>query len=445
MLTATPSLLLALALSAGDAPNDDKAKAPPPLEVDGLVGMPIDILSVRGEILFDGASRSARATAVMEFEMTGDGMPLFDLRQEIERLVVNGVEVEAELAAAHQVSHACGTMRILQQELPAGAVHTLELEYPLEKPMSPRSQDIGWGENGLNWDTFFSDLNQGRYLEMWMPANLLYDRFALELELELTGLEQDHELVTNGAIEERGRHHWKLRFPDTNTAFSAMIVIVPATEVERSQSTVKVGKRRFTVDVCRRKDASGDLDRVHDMVADDLKEFSETVGPWPHGDTIPVLIWRGGRSMEYDGATTSSVGALRHELHHSWWGRGVKPASQNDGWFDEAWTVYSADREGPRGTQQEGPPVELCSSDPYNRTTPGASYRAGSAFFARVAKEIGPKKLDRLMAEFFELHVHDPVSTQQLEQHLAERSKKPKQVRQLFHRYVYGKEGKFEG
>ena len=35
--------------------------------------------------------------------------------------------------------------------------------------------------------------------------------------------------------------------------------------------------------------------------------------------------------MEYDGATTAAVGAVEHEVLHSWFGRGIKPARASDG------------------------------------------------------------------------------------------------------------------
>jgi len=44
--------------------------------------------------------------------------------------------------------------------------------------------------------------------------------------------------------------------------------------------------------------------------------------------------------MEYDGGTTTGQAALQHETYHSWWGRGLKPASQPDAWIDEGWTFY---------------------------------------------------------------------------------------------------------
>src|SRR5262249_38712217 len=69
-----------------------------------------------------------------------------------------------------------------------------------------------------------------------------------------------------------------------------------------------------------------------------LTTDSNGIGEYMHGNRFVVYFAGGG--MEYDGGTTSSTGSLRHETHHSWWGRGLKPASQNDGWLDEAWTVY---------------------------------------------------------------------------------------------------------
>ena len=47
--------------------------------------------------------------------------------------------------------------------------------------------------------------------------------------------------------------------------------------------------------------------------------------------------------MKYDRAVATTEGVLQHEVFHSWFARGVKPASQNDSWFDEGWTVYNTD------------------------------------------------------------------------------------------------------
>ncbi len=433
-------LALALIQIASEAGDRDKLLAPPPLEVDGLVGQPIDVLGLRARIHFDRRERSAACRAELLFEMAREaGFPVFDLRQEIASAELDEEPIDPTDLAAHEVGPRTGSLRILERELAPGKVHRLVLEYPLGTPASPGARGIRWTEDGgLGWDLWFSDLSPGRYLEMWLPANLIHDRFPLELEIELDHLEGDHELVTNAAVRRLGRHHWKLAFPPTTTAFSPMIVIVPATEVERAASRVRIGGRSIRIDVCRRLEAGGDLDRVTAQVARDLQEFERRIGPWPHGDRVTVYLWRGGRSMEYDGATTSSLGALRHELFHSWWGRGVKPASQNDGWIDEAWDTWQADGESPPVPPGTGPPVQLCPADPWNRVTDHRSYGAGAAFFSRLAGLLGREELEARMAAFFRARVHEPVTTAELECHLAAGDHE-EEVRALFERYVYGR------
>ena len=66
--------------------------------------------------------------------------------------------------------------------------------------------------------------------------------------------------------------------------------------------------------------------------------------------------------MEYDGATTASVAALEHEVFHSWFGRGVKPARAADGWIDEAWTTWATASQ--RSEQPRFSAIELPLDDP---------------------------------------------------------------------------------
>ena len=430
-------------LSAAQQPSSDKDHAPPPLEMDGVIGIPIDISSIQAEVVFDLETRTAMATADVRFEMTADGMPLFDLRQRIAKLSCNGEELDPELVSSHKSGPDGSRMRLLQKELVAGTQHLLHFEYPLLKPNSPRAIDIGWGDGTLDWDFFFSDLNSGRYMEMWFPANLLYDRFKFDLDLKINGATAEHQIVTNGDVSEiEKQKHWKLSFPPTFAAFSHMLVVVPSDKVTRSASKVKVGDRTIHLDVCKLNTASTSLKDIHKRTSDYLKEFSKSTAMWPHGDRCTVFVWTGGRSMEYDGATTTSMGALGHELFHSWFGRGLKPVSQNDGWWDEAWTVWFADggRTEPKKIPGKGSPVELASSNPYNRTTNSLSYRAGSLFFSRLAKELGDKKLMKLMAEFFNKNYATGASTEEMAQFLYAKTQND-QVLQLFHRYIYGKEG----
>jgi len=439
-----PFATLAVLLSAAAPAVAQMEHAPPAREVDGLTAQPIDILRLEGSIVFNVETKEAVAVADLWFRTGAAGTPVFDLRQPlITAATLDGAGIDPMIISKHEFGENTGTMRILQVELEAGTEHHLHLEYPLQKPESPEAQEIGWADGGVHWDTWFSDLNQGRYLEMWFPANLLYDQHPFTLTLQVVGADEDHELITNATVQELDEHHWKLDFPPTYTAFSPMVVVIPESRVERSQSVAKLeGGRNIRVDVTRLKETRVTLQQVHEATAQALQDFSDSMGPWPHGDRCTVFVWTGGRSMEYDGATTTSMGALRHELFHSWFGRGAKPASQNGGWWDEAWNVYFCDGRRPRGNavEREGAPLTLSSSDPWNRVTPGASYMAGSFFFGRVAHVMGEDALIAAMAEFFQDYSPNPASTAQLvDKVVAAAGGKGAEVRALFDRYVYGR------
>jgi aminopeptidase N len=167
------------------------------------------------------------------------------------------------------------------------------------------------------------------------------------------------------------------------------------------------------------------------------------MGKWDHGDDCIVYVWKGSRSMEYDGATTTALGALDHEIFHSWFGRGVKPASQNDGWWDEAFNVYFADGRRPnrRVVEKEGKPVTLSSSNPYNRITPGTSYSLGAVFFGRLAHLLGADNLHTHMSDFYNKYTGQVASTADMENFLVTASGN-EEVRKLFARYVYGRDEK---
>jgi hypothetical protein len=142
--------------------------------------------------------------------------------------------------------------------------------------------------------------------------------------------------------------------------------------------------------------------------------------------------------MEYDGACTAAPDAIEHEVFHSWWARGLKPASQNDGWIDEAWTVYHDN--GAAGSTPfdfREPPLRLSSKTPWNRATPIESYRLGARFFEGIAARIGVPRLHEIMNEFYTAQAPGLVSTAQLEAHFLERTNDD-MIRRAFERWIHG-------
>jgi hypothetical protein len=422
--------------------SDDLSFAPPAREVDGLLGVPMDIQSLSATLIFDLEARTKEATADLVFKVGETGYPIFDLRQNIRSATLDMKPIKPETVSTFDMGPQSGTMRLLEWEIQAGAPSILQLAYDLEAPDAPAARGALKRENGLFFSTNFTDLKPGRYLEQWFPANLIYDRFSFELELQLKNAKHEHLIFTNADVEELDRHSWRLRWPEYTTAFSPMLVIAPKADIEVSTKTVKCVKdQKIKVTIAKDKKSSGSLKSAHKKVSEALRDFSKTVGPWPHGDRCTVYLRDSSGSMEYDGATTTAYGAIRHEIFHSWFGRGVKPRSQNDAWWDEAWDVWFADggRYSHMDFSKPGEAITLCGSNPWNRITARQSYGKGAQFFARVAHLIGEKKLRSIMSDFFKENALQTASTQEMESFLIEKSGNSK-LQTLFNRYVYGQD-----
>jgi hypothetical protein len=422
--------------------------APPITTVDGLRAVPIDIQHVDARIVFDLAARQAHAEATMKFIMGAEnGTPIFDLRQEIQEVALDDRSIAPTQVRHHDFGGGAGAeLRILEARLPARSEHTLRLRYPLDIPQSPlASPSIAWDSSGsrIYWDFWFSDLWPGRYLEMWLPANLIYDRFGVILEVEVTGSMIAHRLVTNGQVAMLGTNHWRVEFPEHFTALSPMLLLAAQDRLNVRESRVALPgmPEDLQLEVVGPVGGNTDLELVEQQIQQYLVKNVSQIGPYGHGNRFTAYIWENQeRSMEYNGAVTSNVAALEHEVFHSWYARGLKPASQNDGWIDEAWDNYNTRRHAlqERPFDMSEAPVTLCSANLFNRVTPQKAYSNGERFFAGLAASFGRENLQAAMSAFYRENQGQRVTTQQLEAFLIDRSGQAK-LADYFKRFVYGR------
>jgi hypothetical protein len=425
----------------------DLELAPPAADVDGLHAVPIDIQRVDARVVLDATARAADAEVSMRFRMGAvGGYPIFDLRQRIAQATINGAEVSPAKMAHHDFGGGeDAELRVLEVELPACSENTLSLRYALEQPSAPESQPIEWDPSSTRvfWNFRLWDLLPGRFLESWFPANLSYDRFAFTLDLQLRRSDLGHTLVTNGAAQELSRGHWRVDYPPAYTALSPMLALVPDDRVEAYSTALhRANGSPIPLDLFREHGVDADLSAVADDIEGYVEEFTRSTDEYPY-DSLTVYLWNDLRhSEEYDGSTTSNLGSLEHEIFHTWYGRGIKPASQNDGWIDEAWDTYntSASAFAVAPLDPRAPPVTLSSSNPWVRITPLDSYTSGAELFAGLAASMGLQPLRDAMQEFYQEHTHELVTTEQLERHLFCTSMSA-DVTFAFHRFVYGRTG----
>jgi hypothetical protein len=408
----------------------------------------VDVERVAANLTFDVGAQQATVSATVDFSVGAtDGYPALDLRQSVDSLVLDSAPLPPDAWPHRDLGGGPGAgMRVLDRVLAAGSRHRLELHYRLDTPDATGAQPIGWGDGAVSFDLWMSDLHPGRYLEMWLPANLCHDRFALSVEVAVVGAGIEHAVLSNGAGRALPGGATVIEYPAHFTSLSPMLVVAPAPDFEIRRRPLALPGRDEPIELVTAAHAESGADAAacEDDMAGWLTHQAVRYGPWAHGPSFVAVLWGAGRGMEYDGATTASVGALEHEVFHSWFGRGIKPARASDGWIDEAWTSWATSSrrvEEPRFSSEElsldEPPVVLSPPHPWSRYTPTESYREGSRLFAGIAHLIGgSSRLRSAMASWYRANVGELVTTEGLQHHLEGWS--GVNLDPWFRRYVHG-------
>lgn len=416
--------------------------APKPKIVDGFNACPLHIDQVTASMVFDGSSEISQCIAEMEFTIGPySGYPFFDLRQTISSATLDGTPLSVAELAHHDFGGGANTqLRIIEQWLVSGSSHVLSLTYDLDTPDAPNARGVIW-ESGprLSFDFHLSDLNPSRYLESWLPSNLQFDSFPVALDVQITNTDLPHTILTNGVLSLLDTNHWQVDFPAHFASCSPMLLIEAQDRVVRHTATASLtGGTVVTLDLMKRaSDVALDLNSAAATVENDLDDFHSSIGPYMHGNRYTALLTSGPQhSMEYDGGTTSSMSALRHEIFHSWWARGMLPARGEDGWLDEAWTTYNMAPDAVP-LDMADTPVAMWTNNPFVRKTHGSAYGHGASVFSGIAADIGIATLKSYMADIYNGRKGRRFTTPEIEAELIRRSG-ALQIANYFNRFVYG-------
>ena len=420
--------------------------APPPKTVDGLLAVPIDIQSIEAVFTFDGSTETASSDATITYTVGPTaGNPIFDLRQTITQAWLDGVLFSVAQLSHHSFGVDPFTdLRVIQSVQGAGSVHTLRVQYDLAIPNSQLGGSylpaIDWSAGPKLRVVFgLSDLNRARYAEAWLPANLIFDQFSISLEIQITNTMAAHTVITNGAVTGLGLNHWQIAFPHRFSAVSPLLEVRPSDTLIQQSDIVwlPVSGKTVTIEAWKPQSSMVDLGAQINNIKNLLTANENDYGPYLHAERF-VAFFNGSGGMEYEGGTTASTGALAHEAFHSWFARGIKPASQADGWWDEGFTTFHDDGANDAiPLDFSDPQVLLCSRDPWQRHTPSNSYSDGSKFWKGVASLLGVANLNSLMGDLYDSYKGGPVSSQMIEEFLLSKSGNA-QVVDSFHRFVYG-------
>ena len=355
----------------------------------------MDVEQVSARLTFDVAARQASVEATIDFTVgPADGCPVLDLRQAVDSLVLDSAPLTPDVWPHRDLGGGPGAeMRVLDRVLAAGTSHRLELAYRLATPDSAGAQPIGWGEGASHSTCGCPICTLGATWRCGFPPTC-----ARPLRPHpggaVVGAGVEHAVLSNGAGRALTSGATGIEYPAHFTSLSPMLVVAPAPDFEIRRRRLALAGRDepITLLTADHAEAGADAAACEDDIAGWLSQQAVRYGPWAHGSSFIAVLWGAGRGMEYDGATTAAVAALEHEVFHSWFGRGVKPARASDGWIDEAWTSWATSSrrvEEPRFASEElsldEPPVVLYPPHPWSRHTPTEAYREGARLFAGIA------------------------------------------------------------
>ena len=153
---------------------------------------------------------------------------------------------------------------------------------------------------------------------------------------------------------------------------------------------------------------------------------------------LSLVLTQAGGGMEYYGATTTSLRALRHEVFHMYFGTSTVARTYRDSWWDEAIDMWYE-----LSVQPGYPAIEdSYRSDIVAYRTPVTvgfdqrAYDQGARIFQAVAQEVGGR--ERLIAYLGSLHRRrsfDPFTTWDLVDEI--RSETGADFRERFRLWLY--------
>lgn len=391
----------------------------------GSFYVPMDFKNQTLTFTFDISSQNVKVRSLIFFQLPENGRPYFQLKETLLAARLNG-----EAAGFETISDPDGLNNFylaITKELSKSQFAVLELEYEL----SP--DKVSFSNSGVAFLTDMTDLSPAQYFENWAPVGFEDDSFSLTLKLRLQNSKADHRVFTNGILTFMNSQEWVINFPDHFTA-SSFYVHLTDRALQVQTFSIQTSSRLIPVTLY-----SEDLDLIEQARLQLPKLFEELegdYGPYPHAQFLAYLH-SGGGGMEYAGATITSLGALDHELFHSWFARGVMPAEGRSGWIDEAlasWRDYGYFRASQLLSRS---PTVLAAYSPFRKSTPSNCYKDGRQLIAELdlyLSNFGGMK--PLMKSFFERYRHRVVTTEEFLAFL--KTKTGKNIEMFFDRYIFG-------
>jgi hypothetical protein len=290
----------------------------------------------RIEAVFDvyPTERRIQAQAAVAFRMRpGQSRPVVHF--EVPRtatgvaLWLDGEDLDPALSSDVRFFSYQGSAQVsleLQRDLAPGVAHRLEASYPL--PLDDTGGRV------------FTDVNdiEGRGNERLFPTLNTPHEFAHHVLVFRIHAAEPYLLVGSGLVTGRSAgdvQEWLLDTEREVASYTVMFHLAPARSHQLLEQRIRDVNVRTLAPIggVTAQEAFAILDPW-------LAELQAALGPFPMPRGLSVVLTQSGGGMEYYGATTTSLRALRHEVFHMYYGCSTVARTYRDSWWDEAIDVW---------------------------------------------------------------------------------------------------------
>lgn len=357
-----------------------------------------DFINQITEIKYDIRSKEVLSTSRIKLQIFEEGKILFDLKSNVLEAKINGVLVNTHLIN----SPGNVTSYNIVDKVLAPGIYELSIKNKI-------TNNISFSRNSVQSAFWMSDLNDRRYLENYIPSNLEYDQYQLNLNISVIGKNiSSHEVFTNGELSNLKKNQFQIKFPKTYSPSSYYMHLSSANKFKKIEFSYKsINKKVIPITIYSRNEWR--LNRAKAKTLTTLKELERKLGPWEHKSFIAYIAGRGG--MEHSGATITSMSALEHEITHSYFARGVMPSDGNSGWLDEA--IASWRDKGYKSVRLPSfNSSNMSGQSQYKRTTDRRAYKEGAEFMAFLNSELkNDGGLIVFLSYIYKKYVHKKINT----------------------------------
>ena len=230
--------------------------------------------------------------------------------------------------------------------------------------------------------------------------------------------------IPTGAVRSLGKEYWKIEFPSYFTSACPWFHLGPSEEFRSLEDEFASSDGRIVpiliYTTMELQDEGIDRKRFMLSTTTILHDLDTDFGPFPHGSVTVFARDECQSAMEYAGVVATNIGALRHELDHSYLARSIMPADGNAGWIDEAIASWGDSGYQPREKKPDNG-ANMGARSPYVRTTRQAAYDVGSQFLEHLDHVIrergGPKQgLKSFLGEYARKKRHQLVTAREFQE-----------------------------